>query len=104
MKVIQLGLHFHPDGNSFAIFFHDSGREPKCPPNPDYPDGIDVDMSRGAEKICTVDLPYSAPRCGVIVLECARCGLRNGLTVAGRRDDPRSVRVACMRRTDEELS
>ena len=42
----------------------DGGREPQCPPNPSYPDGIDVDCSAGAAVTCTAQLPYPAPRCG----------------------------------------
>lgn len=96
MKYVErkLGIHFHPDGNSFEITFMDSGREPKCAPNPAYPNGMEVDMSHGG-RFCLVDVPYPAPRCGVMVVECARCGLRNGMTVAGRPDDPRRVKIGC---------
>ncbi len=73
----------------------DAGREPKCPPNPAWPDGMDIDMSDGAERTCTVALPFPAPRCGLMMIECGICGLRAGVTVAGRRDDPRSIRLGC---------
>lgn len=74
----------------------DSGREPQCMPDPNYPDGKDLDAAFGAEKTCKVALPYPARRCGVYVLNCERCGLRVGVTTAGRPDDPRSVTLACM--------
>jgi len=77
------------------IEFIDSGREPKCPPHPDYPKGKDVNLSHGAKVTCKTDLPYPAPRCGVMVVKCEKCGLRVGLTVAGRVDDPRTVTMAC---------
>lgn len=77
------------------ITFIDHGREPKCKPNPAYPKGIDVDMSLGAKMTCLTAVPYPAPRCGMMLIECDRCGLRVGVTVAGRVDDPRSVKVAC---------
>jgi len=80
---------------NMKVIFLDSEREPKCPPNPDYPHGMYVDMSQGAERTCEVKIPYPAPRCGVMVVECLKCGLRNGVTVAGRPDDPRKVKLAC---------
>ncbi len=70
------------------------GRKPTQPPNPAYPDGVDVDMSRAAVA-CSVALDYPAACCGVWLVECPACGLRVAVTAAGRRDDPRSVRVAC---------
>lgn len=77
------------------IEFLDSGREPKCAPNPAYPNGMDVDVSQGAARACFASIPYPAPRCGVMVVECEICGLSVGLTVAGCPDDPRSVKMAC---------
>ena len=77
------------------VEWHDHGREPQCPPNPEYPFGIDADASDGADVTCQVDLPYPAQRCGVYVVTCAICGLRVGVTAAGRPDDPKSVKVAC---------
>ena len=72
----------------------DRGREPKCPPNPEYPNGVDLDLSGGLEG-CKIDLPYPAKRCGVYVVSCAICGLSWGCTTAGRPDDPRSIKVPC---------
>jgi hypothetical protein len=76
------------------VTFIDSGREPRCAPNPAYPNGIDVDLSFGG-KYCLAELPYPAPRCGAMIIECDRCGLCNAVTVAGRPDDPRTVKMGC---------
>ena len=78
------------------VEFIDSGREPQCAPHPAYPDGLDIDASNGAEATCTVNIPYPAPRCGVMIVKCAKCGLHIGLTVAGRPDDPKSVKLGCL--------
>ena len=80
----------HPQ---YTVQFLDSGREPKCPPNPDYPEGIFVDS--GERPACRMDLPYPAPRCGAMVVACTRCGVKVALTVAGRPDDPHAVMVPC---------
>jgi hypothetical protein len=82
----------------FKIKWLDSGREPQVPPNPNYPNGIDIPSARrGAEgfRFCTAQLPYPAVRCGTYIVECTRCGLRVGVTTAGRPDDPRSVELDC---------
>lgn len=80
---------------AFKIDWIDRGREPQCAPNPAFPNGIDADLSKGAEKTCTADLPYPAKRCGVYRVECLICGHAVGITTAGRPDDPRSVKMAC---------
>lgn len=73
----------------------DREREPQCAPNPKHPNGIDVDMSGGGPS-CYTELPYPAKRCGVYVVECEKCGLRVGITTAGRADDPRSAKLGCL--------
>lgn len=81
---------------TLTVRFMDSGRSPKCPPDPTYPYGMDVDVSDGATKTCSVDVtPYPAPRCGIMVVECDACGAVVALTVAGRTDDPRNLKLAC---------
>jgi hypothetical protein len=75
------------------IRFLDRGREPQCPPNPKYPNGIDIDMLE--RPACLVKLPYPAKRCGVWIIECSKCGRRDAVTTAGRRDDPRSYMMPC---------
>lgn len=74
----------------------DSGRDPKCAPNPEFPNGMDVDLSNGAPMRCMKLLPYPAKRCGYYVVECTACGLRVGVTTAGRPDDPRTVKLGCL--------
>ena len=74
----------------------DRGREPQEPPNPAFPLGIDLDASAGAAKTCSTPLPYPARRCGLYLIKCDVCGNRIVVTTAGRIDDPRSVKVACL--------
>lgn len=81
-------------GKQFQIEWHDSGREPQVKPNPKYPNGIDLDGSHG-QPSCVADLPYPANRCGVYVVVCKQCGTKVAATTAGRRDDPRTIRMAC---------
>lgn len=80
---------------ALKVEFIDSGREPQCEPNPAFPDGQHIDSSMGAENACTANIPYPAPRCGLMIVECPKCGMRVALTVAGRIDDPRTVKIAC---------
>jgi hypothetical protein len=77
----------------------DGGAWPKNPPNPKYPDGVDLDMSKGSdERTCFVALPYPAKRIGYYAIECEVCGLITAVSTAGRPDDPRSVKLRCKRR------
>lgn len=73
----------------------DHKREPRSAPDPRYLDGIDVNIAAGADKTCFIDLPYPARRCGLYVVTCTVCGLKTAVTTAGRRDDPRTLTVAC---------
>jgi|GEM_PF-2119885 hypothetical protein len=77
------------------IEFIDGGRELRCPPDPAYPNGIDIDVSKGTMMTCSTDIPYPAPRCGLMRVVCEKCGILVVLTVAGRLDDPRSVKIPC---------
>jgi hypothetical protein len=77
------------------IVWIDSKSYPKNRPNPKYPNGIDLDMSKGAERSCFIKLPYPAERIGYYDIECATCGLRVAVSTAGRIDDPTSVKIAC---------
>ena len=83
------------DMEDFEIVWVDSGIEPKCQPNPNYPKGIAIDQSRGSKKTCTVKLPYPARRCGVYFVTCNKCGYEGGCTTAGRPDDPTSITIPC---------
>lgn len=76
----------------------DAHKEPRCKPNPEYPNGIDVDLTLKSERLaqtCVTTLPYPAPRIGAYLLECNVCGFKAYITTAGRPDDPRSVRLPC---------
>jgi hypothetical protein len=77
------------------ITWIDHGREPKCAPNPAYPNGMDIAPPWGDVPTCKVDLPYPAKRCGIYVIKCEICGIQIGATTAGRADDPRSILIPC---------
>jgi hypothetical protein len=77
------------------VTWFDAGREPQVASNPRYPDGIDVDLSRGQSATCSTALPYPAKRCGFFEVTCLRCGYRAAITTAGRPDDPRSAKLPC---------
>lgn len=74
----------------------DGGREPQCASNPQYPDGIAIDLSQGADRACQTSLRYPAPRCGHHLVTCRVCKQRVIVSTAGRLDDPTSVKVACL--------
>lgn len=80
---------------TLKVTWEDSGREPQCPPNPDYPNGINVVMAVSGDRCCTVALPYPAKRCGAYFVECTDCGKTAVVTTAGRPDDPKNLRLAC---------
>jgi hypothetical protein len=80
---------------AFKIEWRDTGKEPKMPPNPKYPDGIDLDITAGQTPACTVTLPYPAKRIGHYRVECKICGFSVACTTAGRPDDPRSIKMPC---------
>ena len=86
------------DGPDFEIEWRDAGSEPRCATNPAYPDGVDLDVSRGRPG-CIASLPYPTRRCGAYVVTCRRCGYRAACTTAGRPDDPRSIKVPCKERS-----
>lgn len=73
----------------------DGEREPQCAPDPNYPNGKQLDISVPGEKACGVELPYPAKRCGVYIVKCSVCGMSVGITTAGRPDDPCRARIPC---------
>jgi hypothetical protein len=79
----------------FAIDWIDRHREPRYPADPSYPNGTAIDVALDALKACRVELHYPAARCGMWLVRCLVCGFAIALETTGRRDDPRSVRVAC---------
>jgi hypothetical protein len=54
-----------------------------------------IDATNGQEPMCEVDVPYPSPRCGALIVQCMECGLKVGITVAGRTDDVRRLRMPC---------
>ena len=85
----------HVVSGRLRVKWFDSGRAPTQPPNPDYPDGIDLNMSKDEQDACYTTLPYPAKRIGSYVISCNKCGLKAVCTTAGRMDDPRSIIVPC---------
>ena len=88
-------MHKKPPLTQFDIVWHDYGHEPRYPSNPQYPNGIHIDLTRGTIDTCFVELAYPARRCGGYDIFCNKCGHRTAVTTAGRRDDPRSVKIPC---------
>ena len=82
---------------NFKIDWIDSYRKPQQKPNPLYPNGMDIDASAGAQVTCETALPYPAKQCGHFLILCRTCGQNIVVTTAGRPDDPRSLKIACMR-------
>jgi hypothetical protein len=78
------------------VVFLDSGREPQCKPDPNFPEGKLVNLAPHAlAKTCARNLPYPAPRCGSYIITCKKCGYRAAITVAGRPDDPNAIQMPC---------
>jgi hypothetical protein len=79
----------------FLVNWQDSGQEPKCASDPNYPNGIDVIVAQTDQHTCTATLPYPAKRCGFYHVRCKVCNITVALTTAGRPDDPRSITIPC---------
>ena len=71
------------------------GDRPINPPNPDYPNGIEVNMRLRPGPVCHIDLPYPAKEVGTHIITCNECGRRVAITAASRADDPRVLVVTC---------
>ena len=80
---------------AFEVTWTDYHRKPKAKPNPEYPNGIDLDCAHNSERSCTASLPYPAAGLGHYNVVCVTCGIRLLVTTAGRSDDPKSIKVAC---------
>jgi len=79
-----------------SIEFVPSGRgKAQCPPDPAYPEGIEIDLAGHAAAWCWVHLPYPAPECGHFVVRCKLCRFSAAVTAAGRPDDPKTLRIPC---------
>ena len=70
------------------------GRPPSEPANPDFPNGMDVDITNG-ERSCVAALPLVNNRLGLYIVRCELCGMSCALTVAGRADDALLARIPC---------
>jgi hypothetical protein len=79
----------------FQIEFKSYNRKAQVAPNPLFPRGMAVDLTNGAAVACLATLPYPAECCGMMFVVCKKCGANAALTVAGRPDDPRSVKLPC---------
>jgi hypothetical protein len=82
-----------------TVTFVPSGRgKAQNPPDPQYPNGMDVGMVEVGDvaATCLVELPYPAPECGRYHVDCSRCDISIALSVAGRVDDPKTVRIKCL--------
>lgn len=84
----------NPDPNpNHELVWITHGRTATCESDPQYPDGMEVDC--GQRPACAVTVPYPAPCCGVWLVQCSKCGVRIGVTAAGRTDDVRKIMVPC---------
>jgi hypothetical protein len=85
-----------PTEGEIDVVFLDSGREPKCKADPNFPKGRPLNLVPSAvRKSCTRNLPYPAPRCGVYRIKCLACGFTAAINVGGRPDDPCMVSMPC---------
>ena len=82
-------------GSDLQVEWVKTGGRAQVRANPEYPGGIDVDVSNGASFTCGAPLPYPAPSIGRWMVTCKACDMRVVVTAAGRPDDPRSIRIAC---------
>lgn len=88
-----------------TVKFVRSGRgAARCPPDPNYPHGIVLDLAQGVSPSCSVDLPYPAPECGLFLVECPLCEISIAITAAGRMDDPIRIIIPCRLQADERPS
>jgi hypothetical protein len=80
-----------------TVTWIDRGRPPRCPANPEFPDGCDVKLTSAKSKSCTVKVPYPTghKNVGSWWITCQLCGLNVLVTAASRPDDPRSVTMPC---------
>lgn len=84
---------------TFIIAWTDAGEQAQKDPDPRFPSGIDVNAGDPRQG-CSFPLPYPAPRIGAWIVQCNACGMSVAVSAAGRRDDPRSVRVPCKGREE----
>lgn len=77
------------------VVYISRGHDPKVPFNRAHPWGIDLGNAEGGLS-CHVELePWPTPECGLLYVECKKCGTNAMITTAGRVDDPRSINLPC---------
>lgn len=81
--------------DQFAIEWHGSGRAPTQESDPNFPDGIALDVSDKASRTCEARVPWPATEVGFWIVKCRRCRFSVALTAAGRPDDPKSIKLPC---------
>jgi hypothetical protein len=64
----------------------DRGGKPTQAPNPEHPDGVDLDLTNDRQPFCQTELPYPAKRLGYYVIRCDVCGFTAMVSTAGRPD------------------
>ena len=64
-------------------------------PDPEYPEGVDLDLCRDIGPACWTALRYPARGPGYYHIACTRCGSATGCMTKGQTDDPRSIRLPC---------
>lgn len=79
------------------VTWDDGGRPPISPPDPRYPEGIDIDYTHPGEKTCKIAIPYPTGHVNIgrWLIFCHECGLAAIITAASRPDDPRSIVLPC---------
>jgi hypothetical protein len=82
---------------TFDVKFISHNRKAVCQPDPAFPNGRDLDLTRisRSKASCVAEIPYPAECCGAWVVTCEACGLRVAITAAGRPDDPKSAKLPC---------
>lgn len=80
----------------FIFEFIPSGRGKATEkPNPGFPNGLKVDLSKLGVPSCETEIPYPAPECGLYKITCKTCGYCCAITSVGRPDDPIHLKFPC---------
>ena len=79
--------------SKFKVTFLSRRRMAQCEPNPEFPNGRDIDTK--IRPACKVDIPYPAECVGTWIIYCDECKSTIGVTAAGRPDDPKSIMFPC---------
>jgi len=66
------------------------------PPNPDFPNGISINLVKPGIPYCETEIPYPAPECGMYKITCKICDYTCAITSVGRPDDPIHLKFPCL--------